>query len=577
MARIGAKKLYLPAIQRKFVWEPRQIEELFDSIMRDYPIGTFLFWMVEEAKHNDYSFYEFIRDYHARDNWRNPLAAKPHLPNELVGVLDGQQRLNSMYVALQGTYAYRRPRVWSTNPNAYPVREFYINVLKRESEEEGDDHVYEFSFLTPEGAKAVASETCWCLVKDVLECKGIPDVARLWAKRTAEIPSEVQLPEDAEERATAILLRLWERLTTKPIINYFPVSNQNLDEVLDIFVRVNSAGTPLSKTDLLFSTIVARWEDGRQAIETFLQKLNGKGAGFAFDTDFIMRACLVLAECPVRLRVASFKAENVDRIVREWKEITSAIERAVDLLADWGFQATTLSSLNAVIPVAYATKVGFDLKASKTDLRLLLVKSLLLGTYGSSADQVLSSIRRTMAELRKTSTAFGLAEFEKKVRLPGAKSLTITEETLDELVVSTIGGRTFALLSLLSPHLKFNQVQFHQDHIHPWSGFTNAALKKLNLPEDQFAEWQAKRDTLPNLQLLEGKENQAKLATRFGKWLKKEYPKEQEASAFLRTHHIPDVSLDFENFPEFFDARRRVLKEKLAGLLGVTVTQTAVP
>jgi uncharacterized protein with ParB-like and HNH nuclease domain len=112
MQRIGAKKLYLPAIQRKFVWDAPKVEKLFDSIMRDYPIGTFLFWMVEEAKKNDYSYYEFIRDFHQRDNWKNKIAAKPHLPDELVGVLDGQQRLNSMFVALQGTYAYKRPRVW---------------------------------------------------------------------------------------------------------------------------------------------------------------------------------------------------------------------------------------------------------------------------------------------------------------------------------------------------------------------------------------------------------------------------------------------------------------------------------
>ena len=81
--------------------------------------------------------------------------------------------------------------------------------------------------------------------------------------------------------------RLWERLTTIPIINYFPIKNQELDEVLDIFVRVNSAGTTLSKTDLLFSTIVAQWEGGREAIEEFLQKINEKGNGFRFDTDFI--------------------------------------------------------------------------------------------------------------------------------------------------------------------------------------------------------------------------------------------------------------------------------------------------
>src|ERR1035441_7389358 len=147
MNRIGNKKLYLPAIQRKFVWEAAQIELQFDSIMRDYPIGTFLFWMVEEAKQNDYSFYEFIRDYHERDHWTNPLAAKPHLPDELVGVLDGQQRLNSMYVALQGTYAYKRPRVWAKSPDAYPARRFFLNVFRPEVEQEDEDYVYEFRFL----------------------------------------------------------------------------------------------------------------------------------------------------------------------------------------------------------------------------------------------------------------------------------------------------------------------------------------------------------------------------------------------------------------------------------------------
>jgi len=155
MQRIGGKKLYLPAIQRKFVWGAPQIEQLFDSIMRDYPIGTFLFWMVEEAKQNDYSYYEFIRDYHERDNWKNALAAKPHLPDELVGVLDGQQRLNSMFVALQGTYAYKRPRVWKKNQDAYPVRQFFLNVFKPEVEDEDEDFIYEFRFLRADEANEI--------------------------------------------------------------------------------------------------------------------------------------------------------------------------------------------------------------------------------------------------------------------------------------------------------------------------------------------------------------------------------------------------------------------------------------
>jgi hypothetical protein len=575
MHQIGAKKLYLPAIQRKFVWGASQIERLFDSIMRDYPIGTFLFWMVEEAKHNDYSFYEFIREYHERNNWKNSLAAKPHLPDQLVGVLDGQQRLNSMFVALQGTYAYKRPRIWANNPNAYPVRQFFLNVFKPETEEEDEDYIYEFRFLTPDEAKVITPETCWCLVKDLLECKGVPEVNKYWTKRKKEIPADVEVPEETDEHALDMLGKLWERLTTIPIINYFPVRDQNLDGVLDIFVRVNSAGTPLAKTDLLFSTIVAQWENGREAIEAFLEKINARGNAFWFDTDFIMRACLVLAECPVRLRVASFKAENVRLIVKDWEQITAALDRAVDLLVEWGFQGETLPSVNAVIPIAYAIKRGCDLKSSKADLRLLLIKSLVTGVYGSSGDQVLSSFRKGMQDSVKAGDTFELAKFERKVRLPGGKSIAISEETLDDLLLSTKGARSFALLSLLTSHLKFNQVQFHQDHIHPHAGFNATALGKLKLNADQVWDWQEKRDTLPNLHLLEGKENHSKLATPFAVWLKRDCPKDADRKSFLRSHQIPDVSFDLSDFAEFYEKRRSLLKEKLAALLDVSPKKSA--
>jgi uncharacterized protein with ParB-like and HNH nuclease domain len=572
MSRIASKKLYLPAIQRKFVWDAEQIESLFDSVMRDYPIGTFLFWMVEEAKHNDYSFYEFIREYHARDNWKNVLAAKPHLPDELVGVLDGQQRLNSMFVALQGSYAYKRPRVWANNPNAFPIRQFFLNVFKPEKEEEEQDYVYAFRFLTEEEeAESFSSEVCWCRVKDLLECRGIAEVNRFWSARLKQIPDESEISEDVRDRALDILCRLWERLTTIPIINYFPVRNQNLDEVLDIFVRVNSSGTPLAKTDLLFSTIVAQWESGREEIEAFLDKINDKGNGFRFDTDFMMRACLVLAECPVRLRVASFRATNVKLIVKNWEQITKAIDRAVDLLVEWGFDGETLSSANAVIPIGYAIKRGCDVNASRGDLRLLLIKSLVTGVYGSSGDQVLSSMRTTMNDLVKPHGVFDLAKLEKRIRLPQGKSVAIDEETLDDLLRSVKGPRSFALLSLLAPHLRFHQVKFHQDHIHPHAGFSTSALRKLKLTDEEIADWQDKRDALPNLQIMEGRENQSKSKSAFFLWLKRNYPKAPDRRRYLNDHQIPNVSLELSEFAEFFDAREALLKQKLAPLLNVRV------
>jgi uncharacterized protein with ParB-like and HNH nuclease domain len=74
ISKIHSKTYLLPAIQREVVWDTAQIERLFDSLMRDYPIGSFLFWMVKRKQTGKYQFYEFIRDYHERDHRHNPKA-----------------------------------------------------------------------------------------------------------------------------------------------------------------------------------------------------------------------------------------------------------------------------------------------------------------------------------------------------------------------------------------------------------------------------------------------------------------------------------------------------------------------
>ncbi len=569
MERIAANKLYLPAIQRKFVWGPTKIERLFDSLMRDYPIGTFLFWMVSEAKKNDYSFYKFFSDFHERDKWKNPLADKPHLPDELIGVLDGQQRLNSMYIALQGTYAYKRRHVRSSSANAYPVRQLYLNVFKPVEEFEDQDCIYEFKFLTADEANIVAKESCWCLVKSVLECDSVSKVNKFWDRERAMIPEEVEVDEETLGRALNMLSELWQRLTHVPVINFFPVNNQSLDEILDIFVRVNSAGTPLGKTDLLFSTIVAHWDGCRDQIETLQEKINAKGEGFQFNIDFIMRTCLVLTECPVRLRVSSFRPENVEAILDNWDEIASSVEAAVDLLVKWGFEGSTVTSANAVIPIAYALYQKCDRRGSEPDLRMLFVKSLITSAFGSHGDQVLTGVRKAISLTLKPGAKFDLKAFEKKLRLPTGSNFTIDGKFLEELLTTEKGPRSFALLSLLSPQMKFSQVHFHQDHIHPYAGFASAKLKKLKLTDEQISEWQQLRDTLPNLQLLEGNENEQKTAMPFGDWLKQEYPTAAERKHFLNGHHIPsNPSFPLHDFENFYEQRKAVLKKKLASLLG---------
>ncbi|NSO18991.1 DUF262 domain-containing protein, partial [Enterococcus faecalis] len=65
--KIDNNEYVLPALQREFVWKPEQIERLFDSIMKGYPIGSFLFWNVQNENINKYEFYNILKECHQRD------------------------------------------------------------------------------------------------------------------------------------------------------------------------------------------------------------------------------------------------------------------------------------------------------------------------------------------------------------------------------------------------------------------------------------------------------------------------------------------------------------------------------
>ena len=105
---IRKKQYVLPSIQREFVWDTIQIERLFDSLMRDYPISTFLFWKVDKRKIKDFQFYEFLKHYHEK-NSRHNNKADISQEEDVIAVLDGQQRMTSIYIALTGSHAKKMP------------------------------------------------------------------------------------------------------------------------------------------------------------------------------------------------------------------------------------------------------------------------------------------------------------------------------------------------------------------------------------------------------------------------------------------------------------------------------------
>jgi len=279
---IESSKVYLPALQRKFVWGKPQIELLFDSLMRNFPIGTFLFWNLDREVANNYVFYEILKEYDQRNPY-NKRKDGSFLNPEIIGVLDGQQRLSSMYIGLQGTHTEKAPYMRWADDNAYRKSRLYLNILSlpyRITEENTieiiEEQNFEFRFLTEDESqswifrrtkqideddneKIIEDYMYWFKVGEVLSWKTDPEFDIIIDEFIAKCKNENQKKHINEKRRLIkrALETLYKRISSEQLINYFEIDKKDLEDILKIFIRVNSGGTQLTKTDLLFSTIVA--------------------------------------------------------------------------------------------------------------------------------------------------------------------------------------------------------------------------------------------------------------------------------------------------------------------------------
>ncbi|WP_197038914.1 DUF262 domain-containing protein [Herbidospora cretacea] len=578
LKRIHRGDWVLPAIQREFVWNTNQIRSLFDSLMRGYPVGSFLLWGLEKEQVDKFTFYDFLTDYHEKNQPYAPTATVAH-GQPVVAVLDGQQRLTAINIGLYGSYAERLKYKQANNPDNYPKKWLYLNLLSPH----GDDELglkYDLRFLT--SAKAAEPTTDekrpWVKVADVLK---FPD----GGPAIMDAVNARGLSEPEFNHAYKLLYDLYQAIHTQQVINAFQEDSQDPDRVLDIFVRVNSGGTKLSNSDLLLSMATNQWKDldAREEVRSLEIEFTTGPGQFRFSKDLILKAGLMLTEAPdFQFKISNFTRTNMSRLEHSWAEIRSSLLRSANLLASFGLSANNLTADSVVIPIAYYLhRHGLCDKyltapahaADRALIRRWVFKSLIKrGVWGSGLDTLLRAIQ---AVIRNSATPeFPVDALESAMASRG-KGLSFADEEIDGVLELQYGKpQTFPVLAILYPGLDLTQ-QFHEDHIFARSRLTPQALRKSGISSEKYEAYTSRVNGLPNLQLLGGLLNIAKSDAWPWEWLNgPHFTSDAARENYLIQNDLDLLPNELAGFVDFYEARKRRMAERLSKLLGL---RTEVP
>ncbi len=547
---------FLPDIQREYVWlrkaDEKKIEQLFDSLLRGYPIGSFLFWKLkkndietnkdakEDSEKLNFQLYEFIENYDERYP-HNPEANLEEIkPDDLSIVLDGQQRLTSLYIGLKGTRTLRKKWARRHSPDPFEKKQLFINLRYQPKAESPDDN-YEFAFKEKGKIPKTDDKNYWFKVGDILTLESVVEYAE---------DNPISVPE------SKILEKLKNAFCTNNLISYFEEKEKNLDKVLKIFIRVNSGGTKLSYSDLLMSLLTATFSiDIRDLMNQFVDSLRDQGFG-TMTRDHVLKTCLILTESNHTFQLKNFSKKNINEIEKEWEEITKAISEACDLLKEFGY-SNSLSSGYILSTVAYYIFKKKPLNPEDKNEILKFVRNAQIDGYFSDKTD-----GRLEVVVKIIRSADHFESVNSKLALSKIHPLNISSDNIDRMVDREYGhAAILPILQILYPNLDYKNSTFHIDHIYPKSKFKK---KSTELAE----EYSKKANYLYNLQLLEGRENKEKQAKDPEEWLKEHYSSEEEIKAYKERNYIKEShSLSWKEIKEFDEYRSEKMKAKLKEIL----------
>lgn len=543
---------FLPDIQREYVWlkrwEEKKIEQLFDSILRGYPISSFLFWKLkksdietnrdnrEDAAKLNFQLYRFLEKYDERSVHNEKINIEQVNSNDLHIVLDGQQRLTSLYIGLKGSRTLKKKGGRFDNPNAYEEKKLYLNLKHKPTFDNPEDN-FDFQFLKFDELPINDESNFWFKVGDILELGSIINYSR--SNNLNEVEAEN-------------LEKLKEVFCTQKLISYFEEPEKDLDKVLKIFIRVNSGGAALSYSDLLMSILTANFSsDIRDLMNKFVDSLSEQGFGL-MGRDQVLKTCLLLTESNHVFALKNFSKSNIYKIEDSWIAITNQIYNAINLLKSFGYR-DRLSSAYIITSVAFFLFKHNNISTEdKFEVLKFVRVAQIKGYFSSSLDSKLEIVAKAIRNCNS------FKEVNIDLYNSPTHPLLLTEDDIERMVDLQYGSpAVLPVLQILYPNLDYKNSIFHIDHIYPKSKFQDKNIKL-----DTNYVWKA--NFLFNLQLLQGEENNAKRAKDPEEWISEVYAENDIATEYKRKNYIQeDLKLEWENVEQFSNYRNQKLVKEL--------------
>lgn len=546
-------KYVMPAFQRQYVWDMEQIEKLWDSILLDYPIATFLFWHVDEQNiTSDTYFCNFLHS--ATFNFQKKSSTPDYnftrINREITdtAILDGQQRLTSLYLSLFCDDIFIRERF--ERGQGGRLAKLLIELDKNkieENENEFNTKQYDIGFTV----NILRDSPTKFELRKLITNGTFKDKS---VRQQAIEDAIKSVPADSKKYAAEILNKLCEKVFEKKLIRFTEIYGINQDDALEMFVRFNSGGKPLRKADITMSILEAYWSGATTEFGRVFDADFCNGVYQDFGTDFIIRTALMLYGDVVK---SNINKKTADELYNNWKDFKRALQKLDELLQSFNIDTAHFSSSwNVLLPIVYFIYNNPDYDGDRDAIRAYLIRAVLFTYFKSGTTGKLLQMRNNIIDCDNRITM---------TMLNNMNELRVTDARADDLLNLEYGSKVVTeALYYLSLDWRRKNGRYAVDHLHPESIFNTKPMAITDMTA--WNRCRANKNRLPNLQLLEGRANDSKNDMRLVDYYND--MDEAQKAIFRKRGLIPEnVSLEIENFEEFYDARKKLLAEKIRHIL----------